>query len=277
MNLLKHHSSAQQASYFIVSAFLKPHVHILHQRLLFQRNYWRLNPRYPSKLQGDAQPAFFKRYLIWQKDNTHHNQETFCLIPPAPPCQALSHTNMHAHTRTLAISLSYRHTCALSLTHTLAVSHRHSLSLSLAVSAIILRSLVLLSTRHILIYPKSINFIKSTHTGKLLGQACSHLYNRKQAHKLLPFWPAIFNIKGHILVPVVLHTHLYLIIWITDPTLTPRAATKADNVVFQWLLYVQESQTRAPQQLHHSWLPEVTQGYRIGDNMVSFKSFDDAL
>lgn len=215
---------------------------------------------------------------IWSdKNNTHRNQETFCLIPPAPPCQALSHTYVHAHTRTLALSVSHTHTCFLTQTPSICCSRPVSLSLSLAVSAIILRSLVLLSTRQNLIYPKSINFTKSTNTGKLLGQACSHLYNRIQAHKLLPFRPKIFNIKGHILAPVVLHTHPHLIIWITDPTLTPRAAGEADNGVFQWLLYVQEFQTRAPQQSHHSWLPEVTQGYRIRDNMVSFKSFDDAL
>lgn len=134
----------------------------------------------------------------------------------------LTHTCARAHTH------SYRHTCTLSLflTHTLclprslrytlAVSHKHrlsvahslSLSLSLALSAMILRRLVLLSTRQTLIYPKNIttsNFTKSTHTGKLLGQACSHLYSRIQAHKLQPFRPTIFNIKGHILAPVVLH------------------------------------------------------------------------
>lgn len=171
-------------------------------------------------------------------------------------------------------SVSHTHTCCLTQTPSICCSLPVSLALSLALSAMLLRSLVLRSTRQTVIYPKSINLTKSTHTGKLLGQACSHLYNRIQAHKHLPFWPTIFNIKGSILAPVVLHTP-----WSTDPTLTPRAAGEVDNVVFQWLLYVQESQTRAPQQSHHSWLPEVTQGYRIfvSDNMVSFKSLDDAL
>lgn len=208
MKLLKHYSSAQQASYFIVSAFLKPHVHVLHQRLLFQPNYRGLNPSYPSKLQRNAQPAFFKRYLIWQKHNTHRNQETCCLIPPAPPCQALSHTYVcvHIHALWLSLSLLQTHMHSVSLSHTHLLSHTDTvyllltpcLFLSLVLSAMILRRLVLLSTRQTLIYPKSINFTKSTHTGKLLGQACSHLYNRIQAHKLLPFWPTIFNIKGYI-------------------------------------------------------------------------------
>lgn len=134
MKLLKHYSSAQQASYFIVSAFLKPHVHVLHQRLLFQPNYRGLNPSYPSKLQRNAQPAFFKRYLIWQKHNTHRNQETFCLIPPAPPCQALSHTYVcvHIHALWLSLSLSYRHTCTLSLclTHTVSLALSHTCCLT---------------------------------------------------------------------------------------------------------------------------------------------------